>query len=146
MCISAQKDMSNKKQLQQQLNRYYNTDLPCKEIKRIMGISREEFKNWVETHFIEGMNPKNYGKFWQLDHVVLAHLFDFNVESDVALCFSHFNIIPMVNNDNRLKSASIHFSIHIIKKRLKTHPRNTILLELEQMCENEIISRWDKYM
>ena len=139
-------NMSNKKQLQQQLNRYYSTDLPCKELNKIIGISKNDFKIWIEDHFVGGMDNENYGKIWQLDHIVPGHFFNFDNQEDINICFNYMNIIPMLNNDNRLKSGSTHFSLKVIEKRLIKNPNNISLLLLKEICENDIKNRWDKYL
>ena len=138
--------MSNKKQLQQQLNRYYNTLFPCKELSKIIGMEKKTFKEWVENHFVDGMTSENYGTVWQLDHIVPAHFFNFDNQEDTYICFNYMNIIPMLNNDNRLKSGSSHFSIKVVEKRITNNPNNVTLQLLKEICENDIKNRWDKYL
>ncbi len=136
----------NKKQLQQQVNRYYSTNLPCKIISEIIGIGKVQFMDFIDSHFWdESINRMNYGTEWQLDHVVPQNLFDIENEEDVLLCFNYMNYIPMLNQDNRLKGGSIHFSVHILNKRLAQFPDNPTLHKLMSVCQAELDSRWAKY-
>jgi hypothetical protein len=136
----------NKKQLQQQVNRYYSTNLPCKIISEIIGIGKIQFMDFIDSHFWdESINRMNYGKEWQLDHIVPQNLFDMENEEDVLLCFNYMNYIPMLNQDNRLKGGSIHFSVHILNKRLAQFPDNPTLHKLMSVCQAELDSRWAKY-
>ena len=136
----------NKKQLQQQVNRYYSTNYPCKTISEIIGIGKIQFMDFIDSHFWdESINRMNYGMEWQLDHVVPQNLFDMEKEEDVLLCFNYMNYIPMLNQDNRLKGGSIHFSIHILNKRLAQYPDNPILRKLMSRCQAELDTRWAKY-
>jgi hypothetical protein len=122
----------NKKQLQQQVNRYYSTNLPCKIISEIIGIGKVQFMDFIDSHF------------WD-DHVVPQNLFDIEKEEDILLCFNYMNYIPMLNQDNRLKGGSIHFSVHILNKRLAQFPDNPTLHKLMSVCQAELDSRWAKY-
>jgi hypothetical protein len=136
----------NKKQLQQQVNRYYSTNLPCKIISEIIGIGKVQFMDFIDSHFWdESINRMNYGTEWQLDHVVPQNLFDIEKEEDILLCFNYMNYIPMLNQDNRLKGGSIHFSVHILNKRLAQFPDNPTLHKLMSVCQTELDSRWAKY-
>jgi hypothetical protein len=65
------------------------------------------------------MTMDNFGKIWGLDHIVPVDLFDLSNIDDKKLCYNFINIMPMFNNDNRLKGASIHFSLEKLN-HLKT--------------------------
>lgn len=41
-----------------------------KKTKEILGCSFLEFKIHIENLFDENMSWKNYGKYWQLDHII----------------------------------------------------------------------------
>ena len=136
----------NKKQLQQQVNRYYSTNLPCKIISEIIGIGKMQFIDFIDSHFWdESINRMNYGTEWQLDHVVPQNLFDIEKEEDLMLCFNYMNYIPMLKRDNLLKGGSIHFSIDILYKRIGRYPDNPILPKLMARCQAELDCRWAKY-
>lgn len=140
------KNFLKKKQLQQQLNRFYSSSMPCKELTNIIGISRLDFEKFIEIHFIEEMNKQNYGEIWQLDHVIPIHLFDLSDINSINLCFNYMNIIPLYKRDNKLKGASVYFSLKILEKRLKVYPDNNELKKLIDLCRLEINNRWEKYI
>ena len=71
------------------------------------GLSIEQFRNWIEIQFTEGLSWENFGAAWQFEHIVPVAYFDFSVEEDLLLCWNFINIrverIDKHNNsDNRI--------------------------------------------
>lgn len=124
------------------LRRLYATNAPSKEILTLIGIDKQGFINNVNKYLLEGMTKENFGKIWGLDHIVPVDLFDINDEAEKKLCYNYQNIIPMFNNDNRLKGASVHFSL----AKLETMYTNVYIQQLKEKCLNEITNRYDKYL
>ena len=87
------------------------------------------------------MSFENYGKIWQIDHIVPVELFNIDSETDKIICFNYENTIPMFKSDNRLKGASIHFSLEL----LKTKKQSDNIKSLIDKCEKEVEIRWKKY-
>jgi len=56
------------------------------------GLSIDQFRNWIEIQFTEGLNWGNFGSKWQFDHIVPVAYFDFSLEEDLILCWNFFNI------------------------------------------------------
>ena len=135
-----------KKKWQQQVNRFYSGTAPCYLFTEKYNISRDFFRRWIEHQFISNMSKENYATDWQIDHIVPSKLFDLNKDQDVYLCFHYMNIMPMFNIDNKLKGASIHFSLEVLKSRLINFPDSIELKQLIDICENEIKNRWNKYI
>jgi hypothetical protein len=133
---------NEKKRLQIALRRLYATNAPSKEILTLIGIDKQGFINNVNKYLLEGMTKENFGKIWGLDHIVPVDLFDINDEAEKKLCYNYQNIIPMFNNDNRLKGASVHFSL----AKLETMYTNVYIQQLKEKCLNEITNRYDKYL
>ena len=133
---------NEKKRLQIALRRLYATNSPSKEILTLIGIDKQGFINNVNKYLLEGMTKENFGKIWGLDHIVPVDLFDINEEAEKKLCYNYQNIIPMFNNDNRLKGASVHFSL----AKLETMYTNVYIQQLKEKCLNEITNRYDKYL
>jgi len=98
--------------------------------------------NHVNKYLLEGMTKENFGKIWGLDHIVPIDLFDINDEAEKKLCYNYQNIIPMFNIDNRVKGASVHFSL----AKLETMYTNVYIQQLKEKCLNEIANRYDKYL
>lgn len=65
------------------------------------GLSIEQFRNWLEIQFTEGLNWENFGEKWQLDHIVPVAYFDFTIEEDLMLCWNFSNIRVKAINDNK---------------------------------------------
>jgi hypothetical protein len=133
---------NEKKRLQIALRRLYATNTPSKEILKFIGIDKQGFINHVNKYLLEGMTKENFGKIWGLDHIVPVDLFDINDEAEKKLCYNYQNIIPMFNNDNRVKGASVHFSLD----KLETMYTNVYIQQLKEKCLNEITNRYDKYL
>jgi hypothetical protein len=136
----------DKKRLQMLISRYYGTSSPCDSVRDVVGISKMQFMDFIDSHFWdESISRVNYGLLWQLDHIVPQHLFDISKEEDLLLCYNYMNYIPMLKHDNVLKGGSIHFSVQILNKRLMQYPDNTTVLSLLDRCQAELDSRWAKY-
>jgi hypothetical protein len=56
------------------------------------GLDISNFRNWIELQFDQDLNWENFGKAWQLDHIVPVLYFDFKVEQDLKLCWNFINI------------------------------------------------------
>lgn len=133
---------NKKKQLQIQLRRLYNTTAPSKEIVSLLGIDKIGFINHINKYLLTGMILENFGSVWSLDHIVPVDLFDFNNEDDLKLCYNYNNIMPMFCSDNRLKGASVHFSLI----KLESMYTNVCIDKLKTKVNEEIIRTYQKYL
>ena len=77
-----------------------------------------------------------------MDHIVPVEVFDINDEDDLRLCYNYNNIMPMFNDDNRMKGGSIHFSL----EKLKSMPQNIHTKMLIKRCADAISSIYEKYL
>ena len=135
------KNYLKKKSLQAQIRRFLFTKNSSKELSKYIGIGKDGFKKHIESHLLEDMSFENYGKIWQIDHIVPVELFNIDSETDKIICFNYENTIPMFKSDNRLKGASIHFSLEL----LKTKKQSDNIKSLIDKCEKEVEIRWKKY-
>lgn len=73
---------------------------------QILGCSYEQFKLYIESLFIPGMNWTNYGKFgWHIDHIIpLAHA---KTQQELETLCHYKNLQPLWWNDNLRKGARI---------------------------------------
>ena len=133
---------NEKKRLQIALRRFYITNNTNKEIISLVGIDKQGFINHINKYLMEGMTKENFGKIWGLDHIVPVDLFDLNDETDKMICYNYQNIIPMFNDDNRVKGASVHFSLD----KLETMYTNVYIEKLKEKCLTEISLRYKKYL
>lgn len=143
---------NDKKKYQIALRRLYATKINSKQIIELVGTDKEGFINHINKYKLESMTTENFGKVWSLDHIVPVHLFNFDDINDLKLCYNFINIMPMFINDNRLKGASVHFSIEKLKKLLidfsKTDDEiNTKICNiLIDKCNHEINNTYQKYL
>ncbi len=56
------------------------------------GLGIEEFRNWIEIQFMDGLTWENFGSAWQFDHIVPVAYFDYTNEEDLILCWNFINI------------------------------------------------------
>ena len=136
---------NKKKKYQIAMRRFYSTNTPSKEIAKLLGIDKQGFIEHINRYLLEGMTIDNFGKIWSLDHIVPVELFDFENINDLELCYNFINIMPMFINDNRLKGASVHFSIQKLKHLQNNNPMYTnVCNKLIQKCNNEIEKTYNK--
>jgi hypothetical protein len=156
---------NEKKRLQIAMRRQYSLPSNGKEIGILLGIDKQGFINHVDRFLIDGMTVENFGKVWSLDHIVPVELFDLSNMDEKRLCYNYLNIMPMFNNDNRIKGASIHFSLQKLESLklvpefnsgtipvfVQTEPvpmyTNVYVLDsLMRKCNEELIRRYQKYL
>jgi hypothetical protein len=116
-------------------------------------VDKEGFITHIDNYIISGMTKENFGEEWGLDHIVPVDLFDFNSIDELKLCYNYINIMPMFNNDNRLKGASVHFSLEKLKLMMDSIPNtdeNTSRIKvcelLIEKCMEEIDRTYKKYL
>lgn len=133
---------NEKKRLQIAMRRLYSTNTPSKELVSLLGIDKQGFVNHINKYLVEGMTIENFGTEWGLDHIVPVELFDFNNKEDLTLCYNYNNIMPMFNIDNRMKGASIHFSL----AKLESMYTNVFIEQLINKCNEEVERTYKKYL
>ena len=134
-------EYKTKKRLQTALRRFYSGK-PYGYISAYIGTNRETFINHVNKYLLSGMTRENFGSVWGLDHIVPVDLFDERDMDDLRLCYNFHNIMPMFNTDNRLKGASVHFSL----AKLESMHTNVYIQTLIDRCQTEITARYTKYL
>lgn len=116
----------NREHLNAKIAEYQRTNKHVRMKARISGRIRENIKKlkstkdyigcggdmevllrWLEHQFDENMNWDNYGKYWQIDHVLPVKKFNLDNEEEVHVCFSWMNVQPL----ERLANTSKHNKI-----------------------------------
>jgi len=133
---------NEKKRLQIAMRRFYSTANNSKDIALLIGIDKQGFINHINKYLVEGMTLETFGKTWGLDHIVPVEIFDFSNDEDKKLCYNYNNIMPMYNSDNRLKGASVHFSL----AKLESMYTNVYIDRLKARCNEVIIRVYQKYL
>ncbi len=72
-------------------------------LSKLIGCSKQEFKNQLEQKFKDGMNWDNYGSYWQVDHIKPLILFDVTNESEYRICSHYSNLQPLLTVENLKK-------------------------------------------
>ncbi len=74
-----------------------------------LGCSIEKLMKWFEFNFSyeDNFNWDNYGKVWEIDHVIPCAQFDLTIQENVDKCFNWKNTKPVKKNYNRKKNKNI---------------------------------------
>lgn len=124
------------------MRRLYSTNIPSKGICELLGVDKCSFVKHINKYLVDGMTLENFGSDWGLDHIVPVELFDKLNSDELKLCYNFNNIMPMFNVDNRLKGASIHFSL----LKLNSMYTNVYIEKLKEKCTGEINNRYIRYL
>lgn len=77
--------------------------LKSKKLEFYVGLSVNEFRQYIESKFIDGMSWDNYGRGsgkWCIDHIKRCREFDLTKETERQQCFNYRNLRPMWEPDN----------------------------------------------
>jgi hypothetical protein len=66
-----------------------------KKTFELLGCSFAELKIHIESQFYPEMDWDNWGKVWELDHIIGCVNFDFNNPDELAKCFHYTNLRPL---------------------------------------------------
>lgn len=80
------------------------------EYDELFGCSIEQYRLWIETHWLPGMNWENWGigdDKWNLDHHYPLSAFDLTQKDQQLIAMHHTNTYPMWAKDNLLKKDQI---------------------------------------
>jgi 5-methylcytosine-specific restriction endonuclease McrA len=68
-----------------------------------VGYSADELKAHLESHFTSKMGWKNYGSYWEIDHVIPQAQFEFTSMHDPGFkdCWALKNLRPLSCRKNR---------------------------------------------
>jgi hypothetical protein len=61
----------------------------------LLGCTLEQFKLYIEKQFIPIFTWENYGKIWELDHIIPCSNFNFLDPSQQQKCFHYSNFQPL---------------------------------------------------
>jgi len=75
-----------------------------KRTMELIGCSIEELKQHLESKFTFGMNWKNYGFGWHVDHIRPCDSFDLSKEEEQEKCFHYTNLQPLWAAENFKKN------------------------------------------
>ncbi len=78
-----------------------------KKTMELVGCSIQELKQHLESKFTFGMNWKNYGFGWHIDHIKPCASFDLSKAEEQQKCFHYYNLQPLWATENLKKSDKI---------------------------------------
>lgn len=61
----------------------------------LIGCSVKELKIYLESKFLPTMTWENYGKYWQIDHIIPCTKFDLTQIEQQYKCFHYTNLQPL---------------------------------------------------
>lgn len=73
----------------------------------LMGCSKKELQDWLESQFGDEYSWDNYGKDWHIDHVVPISFFNITDPNEQLICFNWTNLRPLHATSNVSKSCKV---------------------------------------
>ena len=73
----------------------------------LLGCTLEQYKQYLESQFRDGMSWDNQGKVWQIDHIIPCVAFDLSVPEQQKECFNYKNTQPLLVEENLSKSDTM---------------------------------------
>jgi hypothetical protein len=105
---------------------------------KIIDMTRDDYKKWLERDFTDDMNWDNYGIKWVVDHVIPCKEFDLTDTKQLKACFSWMNCRACYVKENLEKGSKI---LPDVIARQKVN----LLNFLNNEYEGEIKQRWMDY-
>lgn len=90
--------------LRNRLNALVSKRYKYSSILVLIGCSKNELFNHLESQFKLGMSWDNYGK-WHIDHIKPCAKFDLTKESEQKKCFNYKNLQPLWAEENLSKGS-----------------------------------------
>ena len=98
------------------------------KVREYIGLNVGELKILLESRMKPSMSWNNYGKHWQVDHVVPFWLFDMDDEKDLKLVWHPDNLLPLIGKHNNHKEGNLEFALSVLRESPWSH-RTEILME-----------------
>lgn len=84
-----------------------------------IGMNRDQYMEWLEFQFYDGMQWDNYGTHWHIDHMVPCANFDMESEEEKRECFGWWNTRPLVAHKNLSKNDRMPGMVDLVLQELK---------------------------
>lgn len=84
-------DLKEKRKWQIALRRYLLESQPSTQYAPYFGIPIQGFRKWIKAQ-LQDLTWDDFGKKWQLEHIVSFQYFDITNEEDLRLCWNFLNI------------------------------------------------------
>lgn len=73
----------------------------------LTGCNIQFLRAYLEARFSGGMDWSNYGKMWEIDHIIPCAAFDLTRPDNQRACFSYTNLRPLLRSENRRKHSKM---------------------------------------
>jgi len=115
-----------------------------KTTKILLGCNSKFFLQWIEFNLdLDNLDFKDYGKTWQIDHVIPCKLFNFD-DSDTdsyRFCFHWSNTRPLDKSKNASKQDYIIWSYIIVQEiRIRLFNKKLQIDNVPQIWRNEALT------
>jgi hypothetical protein len=88
----------------------------------LLGYTSEELRHHLESKFEYDMNWENYGKLWQIDHIIPVSLF--KSDTPVSIANSLINLRPLYTTINLSRKAKLDKDGFLLFEKFKTFIKN----------------------
>lgn len=103
----ADENFREKRKWQIALRRYVVEKQKTVDYAPYFGIDIMNFRKWIELQFDQGLKWENFGKSWQLDHIIPLAYFDFKSQPDLKLCWNFINIRVEKSHSTSIKGSRV---------------------------------------
>jgi hypothetical protein len=86
---------------------------------KMLGYTHIELRAHLESLFTTDMNWSNYGKYWQIDHIIPVSIF--NDDAPVGIVNSLANLRPLFKSENNKKSNKLDESSILVIEEFKQY-------------------------
>ena len=90
-----------KRKWQIALRRYVVERNPSTFYAPYFGLDIETMRKWFEMQLPKDLGWEDFGKKWQLDHLIPVTCFDFSKEQDLKMCWNFMNLRVSVITDTK---------------------------------------------
>lgn len=78
-------------------------NMKCRKSFILLGCSIDFYKEYLQNLMSIEMNWSNYGKLWEIDHIIPCSHFNLENVEEQLKCFNYINTQPMFKKDNLSK-------------------------------------------
>tara|TARA_R110000822_G_scaffold1158_1_gene5176 strand:- start:4468 stop:4911 length:444 start_codon:yes stop_codon:yes gene_type:complete len=118
-----------------QLRRFIFLKSKSKKLSAVISCTPEFIRNYIEFQFSGEMTWDNFGKIWELDHIVPCSLF---FDKQDPLLWHFVNIRPLLKMENKYRGVSD--GREVLLSRLESS-----ILENQRVVIDKLIRKIDKF-
>lgn len=112
--------------------------------KDIIGCSGSQLKQYIESKFTNNMSWDNYGKLWEIDHIIPCAAFTSDNKQHLFWCWNYRNLQPLSKEENNTKSDKLPSGLNACKHR--EDKNHAIHQEIGLMLERLEITTHKEYI